>query len=119
MIFVPHVYFFANDIVSLHDLRRLIYVSLEFIHSHFNLTISARINTAQPGSNVLDSLFGVISEKIYGMIKLTSPYQMSGFKTRELVIDLLPISIFGSRNPFREYSPTRVAVYYENEKKED
>jgi hypothetical protein len=42
--------FFANDTISIYDLKRRINVNLEIFPSHFNLIISARINTAQPSS---------------------------------------------------------------------
>jgi hypothetical protein len=48
------------------------------------------------------SLFGVVSDEIWGMIKTTSPYQLLRYKTLELVVDSEPIS--GSDN----YDPTSI-----------
>jgi hypothetical protein len=41
--------FSIGDTISIHDLKRQIYVGLELFSSHFNLTISVRNNTAQSG----------------------------------------------------------------------
>jgi hypothetical protein len=75
------------------------------------------------------SLFGIISDKIWGMIKTTAPYQLPGYKTLELVVisELIsssdnydPTSIPRSSNPVmveeRTYSqaweqrPSRISV---------
>jgi hypothetical protein len=48
------------------------------------------------------SLFGVVSDEIWGMIKTTAPYQLSGYKTLELVVISEPI--FSSDN----YDPTSI-----------
>jgi hypothetical protein len=75
------------------------------------------------------SLFGVISDEIWGMIKTTAPYQLFEYKTLELVIISEPISssdnydptsIPGSSNPImaeerthsraREKRPSRIPV---------
>jgi hypothetical protein len=75
------------------------------------------------------SLFGVISDEIWGMIKTTAPYQLSGYKILELVVEseLIsssdnydPTSIPGSSNIVlaeerthsraREQRPSRVSV---------
>jgi hypothetical protein len=75
------------------------------------------------------SLFGVVSDKIWGMIKITALYQLSGYKTLELVVisepisssdNYDPISILGSSNPImaeerthsraREQRPSRIPV---------
>jgi hypothetical protein len=56
------------------------------------------------------SLYGIVSEKIWGMIKTTVPYQIPGYKTLELVVesqlvsnsdhyDPCPTSIPKSNNP--------------------
>jgi hypothetical protein len=37
------------------------------------------------------SLFGVICEEIWGMVKTTAPYQIPGYKTLELVVESEPI----------------------------
>jgi hypothetical protein len=103
---------------------------LELLPSQFNINISARINTAQAGSSVFFySLFGVVSDEIWGMIKTTSLYHLPGYKTLELVVESEPISssdnydptsIPGSSNPVmveerthsraREQRPSRVSV---------
>jgi hypothetical protein len=75
------------------------------------------------------SLFGVISDEIWGMIKTTAPYHLSGYKTLELVVESESISssdnydstsIPGSSNPVmaeerthsraREQRPSRILV---------
>jgi hypothetical protein len=75
------------------------------------------------------SLFGVVSDEIWGMIKTTAPYHLPGYKTLELVVEseLIsssdnydPTSIPGSSNPVmaderthsraREQRPSRVSV---------
>jgi hypothetical protein len=38
------------------------------------------------------SLFRVISDEIWGMIRTTALYQLSGYKTLELVVESEPIS---------------------------
>jgi hypothetical protein len=38
------------------------------------------------------SLFGIVSDEIWGMIKTTAPYQLPGYKTLELVVISEPIS---------------------------
>jgi hypothetical protein len=38
--------FSANEIVRIHDLKRLVHVGLKSLLSYFNITINARINTA-------------------------------------------------------------------------
>jgi hypothetical protein len=47
-IHIACIFFFVNGI-NIHDLRGHIHVGLELLTSHFNLTITTRINTAQPG----------------------------------------------------------------------
>jgi hypothetical protein len=64
--------FSADETISIHYLKRQIHVDLKLLPSHFNITISARINT-----NVGNSLFeefGVVSEEIWGIVKTTAPY---------------------------------------------
>jgi hypothetical protein len=62
----------------------------------------------QQVQEIFYSLFGVISDEIWGMIKTTAPYQLPQYKTLELVVESEPISksdnydlisIFGSSNP--------------------
>jgi hypothetical protein len=77
---------------------------LELLPSQFNISISAQINTASIGSGYFFySLFGVISDEIWGMIKTTAPYQLSGYKTLEQVVTYEPIS---SSN---YYDPTNIS----------
>jgi hypothetical protein len=38
------------------------------------------------------SLFGVVSDEIWGMIKTIAPYQLPGYKTLELIVISEPIS---------------------------
>jgi hypothetical protein len=38
------------------------------------------------------SLFGVVSDEIWGMIKITAPYQLPGYKILELVVEYELIS---------------------------
>jgi hypothetical protein len=62
------------------------------LSSQFNISISARINTALVGSGIFFySLFGVVSEKNWEMIKITAPYQIPWYKTLELVVEFEPI----------------------------
>jgi hypothetical protein len=75
------------------------------------------------------SLFGVVSDEIWEMIKTTAPYHLPGYKTLELVVISEPIfssdnydptSIPGSSNPVmarerthsraREQRPSRILV---------
>jgi hypothetical protein len=51
---------------------------------------------------VFYSLFGVISDEIWGIIKTTASYQLPQYKTLELVVE--SESIFGSDN----YNPTSI-----------
>jgi hypothetical protein len=41
--------FSADKTISIHDLKRHIHVGLKLLPSHFNISISARINTAPSG----------------------------------------------------------------------
>jgi hypothetical protein len=84
--------FSADNTINIHDLKRQTHVGLKLLVSHFNITISARINTVQSGYGVFYSLFRIVSEKIWGMIKTTAPYQMLRYKTLELVVESQPIS---------------------------
>jgi hypothetical protein len=43
--------FSTDETISIHDLMRQIHISLKLLPSHFNITISIRINTAQLGSS--------------------------------------------------------------------
>jgi hypothetical protein len=90
------------------------------------------------------SLFGIISDEIWGMIKITALYQLLGYKTLELVVisepifssdNYDPITIPGSSNPVmveernhsraREQRPSRISVQNvdmdvdENDKEEE
>jgi hypothetical protein len=75
----------------LRDLRRQIHTGLELVLNKFKISISARINTNPTGSGGFYSLFRVISEEIWGMIKITAPYQIYGYRTLELVFKFEPI----------------------------
>jgi hypothetical protein len=44
--------FSVDKIISIHDLNRQIHIGLKLLPSHFNITISAQINTAQSGLDV-------------------------------------------------------------------
>jgi hypothetical protein len=72
--------FSTNDTINIHDLKRWIHVGLELLPSHFNLSINARINTTQPALSNFYSLFGVVSEKIWGILKQQLPTKCSGIK---------------------------------------
>jgi hypothetical protein len=121
--------FSADEAINLRDLKRQVHADLELLPSQFNINISARINTAPAGSSFFYSLFGVVSDEIWGMIKTTAPYHLLGYKTLELVVEseLIsnsdnydPTSIPGSSNPVmaeerthsraREQRPSRVSV---------
>jgi hypothetical protein len=91
--------FSADNTISIHDLKRQTHVGLKLLVSHFNITISARINTVQLGSGVFYSLFRIVSEKIWGMIKTTASYQMLRYKTLELVVESQPISSYDHYDP--------------------
>jgi hypothetical protein len=41
--------FSVDDTINIYDLKRHIHVGLKLLSSHFNLTISVRINTTQSG----------------------------------------------------------------------
>jgi hypothetical protein len=63
--------FSVDETISIHDLKRQIHVGLKLLSSHFNITISAQINTAPSGLSLFFySLFGIVSEKIWGMVKI-------------------------------------------------
>jgi hypothetical protein len=80
--------FSADETINLRDLKRQIHASLELLPSQFNINISAQINTAPAGSgDFFYSLFGVISDEIWRMIKTTAMYQLPGYKTLELVVE--------------------------------
>jgi hypothetical protein len=79
--------FSVNETINLRDLKRPIHAVLELLPSQFNISISARINNAPASSGVFYSLFGVISEEIWGIIKITAPYQILGYKILELVVE--------------------------------
>jgi hypothetical protein len=89
--------FSVDETKNLRDLKRQIHAGLELLSSQFSISISAWINTALAGSgDFFYSLFGVMSVEIWGMIKTTAPYQLSQYKTLELVVESELIS--GSDN---------------------
>jgi hypothetical protein len=47
----------------------------------------------------LYSLFGVVSNEIWRMIKTTAPYQLLGYKTLELIVEFEPISSYDYYDP--------------------
>jgi hypothetical protein len=99
---VTHI-FSADETINLRDMKIQIYTGLELLPSQFSINISARINTALAGSgDFLYSLFGVISNEIWRMIKTTTPYQLPKYKTLELVVESK--LIFG----FDDYYPTNI-----------
>jgi hypothetical protein len=116
----------VHETINLRDLKRQIHAGLELLPSQFNISIKARINTAPAGScDFFYSLFGVIFDEIWGMIKTTTPYQLPGYKTLEIVVISEPIfssdnydptNIPGSSNPVmaeeRTHSRARSAVQY-------
>jgi hypothetical protein len=74
--------FSADEIINLRDLKRQIHVGLELLLSQFNISISAWINAAPAGlDGFFYSLFGIISEKIWEIIKTTASYQILGYNT--------------------------------------
>jgi hypothetical protein len=67
--------FSTDETINLRDLKRRIHTGLELLSSQFNINISARINTAPNRFGwFFYSLFGVVSDEIWGMIKITAPY---------------------------------------------
>jgi hypothetical protein len=107
---------------------------LELLPSQFNISIRARINTAPAGSGgFLYSLFEVISDEIWGIIKITALYQLSGYKTLELVVISEPISSSDNYDPTsnpvmteeithsraREQQSSRISVQNVDEDDED
>jgi hypothetical protein len=44
--------FFIDETISIYYLKRRIHIGLKLLPSHFNIIISARINTAPPGSSI-------------------------------------------------------------------
>jgi hypothetical protein len=92
--------FSANETINLRDLKRQIYAGLELLPSQLNISIRVRINTAPAGSgSFFYSLFGVVSDEIWGMIKTTAPYQLPEYKTPELVVISEPISSSDNYDP--------------------
>jgi hypothetical protein len=61
--------FSTDETINLHDLKRQVHAGLELLPSQFSINISAWINTALTGSGIFYSLFGVISDEFWGMIK--------------------------------------------------
>jgi hypothetical protein len=121
--------FSTDETINLRDLKRQIHAGLELLPSQFNIIIRARINTAPASSGGFYSLFGVFSDEIWVMIKITALYQLPGYKTLELVVisepmsssdNYDPTSISGSSNPVmakerthsraREQRPSRIPV---------
>jgi hypothetical protein len=68
--------FSSDETINIHNLKKQIHVGLKLLPSHFSITISARINTVSLDSCVFYSLFRIVSEKIWGMVKTTAPYQI-------------------------------------------
>jgi hypothetical protein len=101
------VHIFCDETINLRDNN--FHAGLELLPSQFTINISAQINIALADSGgFFYSLFGVIFDEIWGMIKTTGPYQLPQYKTLELVVESEPISesdnydptnIFGSSNP--------------------
>jgi hypothetical protein len=66
--------FSADETINLRDLKRQIHAGLELLPSKFNISISAWINTDSVGSGgFFYSLYGVVSDEIWGIIKTTAP----------------------------------------------
>jgi hypothetical protein len=76
------------------------------------------------------SLFGIVSEEIRGMVKITGLYQIPGYKTHELVVeselisnsyhyDPCPTSILKSNNPILAEQRTYVPVHNMDEDEEE
>jgi hypothetical protein len=127
---MPRAHFLPTRQINICDLKRQIHARLELLPSQFKISIRAQINTAPAGSGgFFYSLFGVVSDEIWGMIKTTALYQLLGYKTLELVVISEPISssenydptsISGSSNPVmvqerthsraREQQPSRIPV---------
>jgi hypothetical protein len=68
--------FSADETINLRDLKRQIHTGLELLPSQFSISISARINTAPADSGVFYSLFRIVSDEIWRMIKTTALYQL-------------------------------------------
>jgi hypothetical protein len=67
--------FCTDETINFRDLKMQIHTGLDLLPSQFNISISARINTALTGSgDFFYSLFRIISDEIWGMIKTTTPY---------------------------------------------
>jgi hypothetical protein len=67
--------FSADETINFRDLKRQIHAGLKLLPSQFNISIRVWINTAPAGSSdFFYSLFGVVSDEIWGMIKTTAPY---------------------------------------------
>jgi hypothetical protein len=121
--------FSADEAINLRDLKRQIHAGLELLPSQFNISISARINTAPTGSSgFFYSLFGVVSDEIWGMIKTIAPYHLLRYKTLELVVESEPIyssdnydptSIRGSGNPVMAEERTHSRVSVQNVDEDD
>jgi hypothetical protein len=55
----------GDETISIHDLKNHIHVDLELLHNHFNIIISARINTVPPSlGGFFYNLFGIVSKEI-------------------------------------------------------
>jgi hypothetical protein len=73
---------------------------LELLHSQFNISISARINTAPAGSSdFFIAYLGLFPDEIWGMIKTTAMYHLPRYKTLELVVESEPISSSDNYDP--------------------
>jgi hypothetical protein len=92
--------FSADETINLRDLKRQIHAGLVLLPIQFNISIREQINTAPAGSaDYFYSLFWVISDEIWGMIKTIAPYQLLGYKTLELVVISEPISSSDNYDP--------------------
>jgi hypothetical protein len=63
------------------------------------LVLVHRSTLAQQVRVIFYSLFGVISDKIWGIIKTTTLYQLPGYKTLELVVESELIFSFDYYDP--------------------
>jgi hypothetical protein len=58
--------FSTDETISIHNLKRQIHVGLKPLPSHFNIIISAWINTARSSTgDFFYNLFGIIFEEIW------------------------------------------------------
>ena len=94
-----------NDDTNVLELRSQIYGGLKLIPSKFNITINARINTAQDGTNNY-SLYCVDNEQIWSVIKSLAP-SIGQYRTLELIVEAEPVvSSVGSSSYSRRTETT-------------